>query len=40
MPPISERNFYEAIADEEREHELILVHYNEYLTDRLIGLQE
>jgi rubrerythrin len=29
----AERNFYEAIADEEREHELILVHYNEYLTD-------
>jgi rubrerythrin len=28
-----ELNFYEAIADEEREHELILVHYNEYLTD-------
>jgi rubrerythrin len=28
-----ERNFYEAIAAEEREHELILVHYNEYLTD-------
>ena len=29
----AERNFYEAIAAEEREHELILVHYNEYLTD-------
>ena len=29
----AERNFYEAIADEERDHELILVHYNEYLTD-------
>jgi len=29
----AERSFYEAIATEEREHELILVHYYEYLTD-------
>ncbi len=29
----SERTFYEAIAAEERDHELILVHYYEYLTD-------
>jgi len=29
----NERAFYEAVAAEEREHELILVHYYEYLTD-------
>jgi rubrerythrin len=29
----TERAFYEAVAAEEREHELILVHYYEYLTD-------
>jgi len=28
-----ERNFYRALAAEEREHELILVNYYEYLTD-------
>ena len=29
----AERDFYEALAAEEREHELILVNYYEYLTD-------
>jgi len=29
----TERAFYEAIAGEEREHELILLHYLEYLSD-------
>jgi rubrerythrin len=29
----AERDFYEALAAEEREHELILVDYYEYLTD-------
>jgi rubrerythrin len=29
----SERDFYKAIAGEERQHELILVNYNEYLSD-------
>jgi len=29
----AERDFYEALAAEEREHELILVHYYEYLAD-------
>ena len=29
----AERDFYEAVAGEEREHELVLLNYYEYLTD-------